>query len=277
MQALPGPPTLVGAELPTAAAVPSTARLPGDDGVAPLHFAAMLSVTDYALARRAVLRDFRRGALTRLDVCDAHPELMRAAQCIGTELDDECPVCGATNLRLVSYVYGDKLKQANGRAISNDARAREARRSRATSSPVTTSRCASSAGGTTCAGSHSTAACTRAERTGASRRTARHRRARTGTARQHETHQSSGSGTTVVRRLAVPRLGDDVDAPDEHELLVGKAAVLAGPIGHRARSRCRQRLVRRIGPAGTLIVTAGSRACPGRWRCRDGCTPPRRA
>ena len=90
---------------------------------APLHFAAMLSVTDYALARRAVLRDFRRGALTRLDVCDAHPELLRAAQCIGTDLDDECPVCGATNLRLVSYVYGDKLKQANGRAISDQRRA----------------------------------------------------------------------------------------------------------------------------------------------------------
>jgi hypothetical protein len=75
-------------------------------------------VTDYALARRAVLRDFRRGALTRLDVCDAHPELMRAAQCIGVTVGDECPVCGAGELRLVSYVYGDKLKQANGRAIS---------------------------------------------------------------------------------------------------------------------------------------------------------------
>jgi hypothetical protein len=79
----------------------------------------MHRVTDYALARRAVLRDFRRGSLTRLDVCDAQPELMRAAQCIGTDLEDECPVCGAFNLRLVSYVYGEKLKQANGRAISN--------------------------------------------------------------------------------------------------------------------------------------------------------------
>jgi uncharacterized protein DUF5318 len=78
----------------------------------------MRPVTDYALARRAVLRDFRRGALTRLDVCDAHPELMRAAQYIGSDVDDDCPVCGATNLRLVSYVYGDKLKHANGRAIA---------------------------------------------------------------------------------------------------------------------------------------------------------------
>ena len=79
----------------------------------------MPSVTDYALARRAVLRDFRSGALTRLDVCDAHPELMRAAQNIGVGITDQCPVCGESNLRLVKYVYGDKLKQANGRAISN--------------------------------------------------------------------------------------------------------------------------------------------------------------
>src|SRR3954470_7476001 len=85
---------------------------------AQLHFPPMQSVTDYELARRAVLRDFRKGSLTRLDVCDAHPELMRAAQFIGTELDDECPVCGETNLRVVSYVYGEKLKAANGRAIS---------------------------------------------------------------------------------------------------------------------------------------------------------------
>jgi hypothetical protein len=74
-------------------------------------------VTDYALARRAVLRDLRRGSLTRLDVCDAHPELLRAAQYMGISLRDECPVCGADDLRLVSYVYGDKLKGANGRCI----------------------------------------------------------------------------------------------------------------------------------------------------------------
>ncbi len=85
----------------------------------------MSSVTDYALARRAVLRDFRSGALTRLDVCDAHPELMRAAQNIGTDLDDGCPVCGNVSLRLVSYVYGDKLKQANGRAIASNAELRK--------------------------------------------------------------------------------------------------------------------------------------------------------
>jgi hypothetical protein len=77
-------------------------------------------VTDYALARRAVLADFRRGVLTRLDVCDAHPELVRAATYLGADLNDECPVCGAGRMRVVSYVYGDKLKTANGRCIAND-------------------------------------------------------------------------------------------------------------------------------------------------------------
>src|SRR4051812_33820020 len=38
---------------------------------------------DYALARRAVLRDFHRGRLGRSEVCDAHPELLRAARAIG--------------------------------------------------------------------------------------------------------------------------------------------------------------------------------------------------
>jgi hypothetical protein len=78
-------------------------------------------VTDYALARRATLRDLRRGVLTRLEVCDAHPELLRAAGNIGVVLDDECPVCSARALRLVTYVYGDKLKDANGRCVADDA------------------------------------------------------------------------------------------------------------------------------------------------------------
>jgi hypothetical protein len=76
---------------------------------------------DYVLARRAVLRDFRRGALTRIDVCDAHPELLRAGRNVGEPAARDCPICGEGNVRRVSYVYGDKLKGANGRCITNDA------------------------------------------------------------------------------------------------------------------------------------------------------------
>ena len=44
---------------------------------------------DYALARRAVLRDLRTGKRDRLDVCDAHPELLRAARNIGEAVDGD--------------------------------------------------------------------------------------------------------------------------------------------------------------------------------------------
>ena len=72
---------------------------------------------DYALARRLTVRDFRSGALARVDVCDAHPELLRAARNIGEESDEDCPVCSTPGLRRVRYVYGDTLKAANGRCV----------------------------------------------------------------------------------------------------------------------------------------------------------------
>ncbi|MEZ5171412.1 MAG: DUF5318 family protein [Acidimicrobiia bacterium] len=75
--------------------------------------------TDYALAKRMVLRDFRQGELSRDEVCDAHPELLRAARHIGAHTDAVCPVCGGRGLRHVSYVYGDGLKRANGTCISH--------------------------------------------------------------------------------------------------------------------------------------------------------------
>jgi Family of unknown function (DUF5318) len=72
---------------------------------------------DYALARRLTVRDFRSGALTRLDVCDAHPELLRAARNLGEHSEEDCPVCSTPDLRRVRYVYGDTLKAANGRCV----------------------------------------------------------------------------------------------------------------------------------------------------------------
>jgi len=74
---------------------------------------------DYRLARRAVLRDWHRGKLSRPDVCDAHPDLVRAARNVGEESHLDCPICEKVKLRLVSYVYGDALKAANGRCITS--------------------------------------------------------------------------------------------------------------------------------------------------------------
>jgi len=75
-----------------------------------------MSTVDYRMARRALLRDLRRGFISRADVCDAHPELVRAARFIGDELDEVCPVCDHRGLRVVFYTYGRELKgRENGR------------------------------------------------------------------------------------------------------------------------------------------------------------------
>ncbi len=81
---------------------------------------------DYSLARRAVVRDYQRGALAKPDVCDAHPELLRAARNLGRACDAECPICGAdATLRRVSYVYGDGAKAPYGRAVASAAELRK--------------------------------------------------------------------------------------------------------------------------------------------------------
>jgi hypothetical protein len=78
-------------------------------------------VIDYSLARRMVVRDVQKGRVDRETVCDAHPELMRAARNVGEETTSDCPICEKAKLRQVSYVFGDGLKHANGRCITSDA------------------------------------------------------------------------------------------------------------------------------------------------------------
>src|SRR6266542_2663644 len=75
---------------------------------------------DFRLARRAVLADFRKGRLSRLDVCDAHPELIRAAINCGRPATEPCPVCEEESLTLVTYVFGPRLPP-NGRCVTSTA------------------------------------------------------------------------------------------------------------------------------------------------------------
>ncbi len=70
---------------------------------------------DYALARRATLVDLVRGRVAALDVCDAHPYLLRAARYHGEPTDRGCPVCRREHLTQVTYTYGDELGDASGR------------------------------------------------------------------------------------------------------------------------------------------------------------------
>lgn len=74
-------------------------------------------MVDYRLARRSSLRALRRGELHVNDLCDAHPELLRAARNIGEEILDVCPVCSHDTLRRVRYVFGDELKANSGRVV----------------------------------------------------------------------------------------------------------------------------------------------------------------
>ncbi|MGI8407031.1 MAG: DUF5318 family protein [Actinomycetota bacterium] len=74
-------------------------------------------VVDYALARRSLILQVRRGLIGSTDVCDAHPELLRAARNIGEDSDKQCPICSHETLRLVRYVYGAALGRDNGRVV----------------------------------------------------------------------------------------------------------------------------------------------------------------
>ncbi|MCD6022292.1 MAG: hypothetical protein K0R20_2002 [Actinomycetia bacterium] len=74
-----------------------------------------LGVIDYTLAKRALIRDAHRGLRSVADLCDAHPELMRAAKHVGEATSSDCPVCGKDKLVLLAYVFGSSLGRNSGR------------------------------------------------------------------------------------------------------------------------------------------------------------------
>ena len=73
---------------------------------------------DYRLARRSVISEFRKGRVARHEVCDAHPELARAARECGEPTSLVCPICEEVKVVLVSYVFGPRLP-AFGRCITS--------------------------------------------------------------------------------------------------------------------------------------------------------------
>lgn len=75
---------------------------------------------DYRLLRQSVLADFRRGRLAQHEVCDAHPELVRAAQEVGEPTRIDCPICEDAKVVLVTYVFGPRLP-AFGRCVTTKA------------------------------------------------------------------------------------------------------------------------------------------------------------
>jgi len=67
------------------------------------------AVVEFGLVRRALLAKVAAGELRHEDVCDAHPELLRAARNIGRATGERCPVCGDAELVEVTYVFGARL------------------------------------------------------------------------------------------------------------------------------------------------------------------------
>lgn len=75
---------------------------------------------DYRLARQSLVSEYRKGRLTRDEVCDAHPELMRAAREASAATKMPCPICEDDRLVLVTYVFGPRLPKF-GRCITSRA------------------------------------------------------------------------------------------------------------------------------------------------------------
>lgn len=73
---------------------------------------------DYRLARNAVVGEFHKGRLSRLDICDAHPELLRAARNVGEPTHEDCPICAEAKVVHVSFVFGPRLP-ASGRCVAS--------------------------------------------------------------------------------------------------------------------------------------------------------------
>jgi hypothetical protein len=75
------------------------------------------AVVDYRLTRQSVVQQYRKGRLSRLDVCDAHPELQRAATMASRPTGEACPICEEAQVVLVTYAFGPRLP-AGGRCIT---------------------------------------------------------------------------------------------------------------------------------------------------------------
>lgn len=71
---------------------------------------------DHRLARRALINEVKKGRVSRDSVCDAHPELIRAARNIGEATDTVCPICEKSKVALVTYVFGHGLP-AHGKCV----------------------------------------------------------------------------------------------------------------------------------------------------------------
>jgi len=76
---------------------------------------------DYRLARASRLDAVATGRISRLEACDAQPELLRNATSASRRTRRPCPLCDERNLLVeVTYVFGPRLPRS-GRCITRPA------------------------------------------------------------------------------------------------------------------------------------------------------------
>lgn len=71
------------------------------------------------MRRRRLLSDVAAGTVTRSDVCDPHPSLLRLARRNAPPLDEDCPLCTEGRLAVVGYAFGPRMGAA-GRSVTSD-------------------------------------------------------------------------------------------------------------------------------------------------------------
>ncbi len=74
---------------------------------------------DYRLRSKAIARAFKNGQIFRSQICDAHPELLRAAEGVGEAQEHPCPICSEEKLVNLRYVFGKRLNAVGGRCMAN--------------------------------------------------------------------------------------------------------------------------------------------------------------
>ncbi len=77
-----------------------------------------LGAVDYRMARLALVNEVKKGRVALHEVCDAHPELRRAAGNIARKTSEVCPICEDRFLVLVTYAFGPHLPK-NGYAVED--------------------------------------------------------------------------------------------------------------------------------------------------------------
>jgi len=87
-----------------------------------------LEQVEYRLARDSTVREYQRGRVSRLDICDAQPELLRVARNLGRPTEVDCPICEDAKLVHVSFAFGPRLP-ASGRSLGSNAELQDLARS----------------------------------------------------------------------------------------------------------------------------------------------------